>query len=340
MRKHKIHGFYINCLFRTLITIFLLTYASGVSRKDRKYRGSSNRIDWWANGYYSSLRDIQLKYVKKKCEKMVAGTGFLEVFKGIRDETRRKEMHYIDRRGGFLVIECMNKTAADELAMLIVANTSAKFIDYPTERVLSVMKRLRLRRNTQLTYALETLSHYDAALQMVDDITWNVFIMSRYWYYSATTSIARSTMGRATVPRPRHAIYSWPKDLLMPDVVLFLKYPIYPIEDDCDCVTKIDCIDLGSRATKAFLRMSYPEVIDVYGDYVYGEIDPYEASMEILRKKYPSLLWPREKSSEYEYSEGLASETVRLITADKKHDTYNSSCNLTYNKDVSISLLP
>lgn len=312
MRKHKNHGFYINWLFRTLISVILFSYASGVAIKERKYKGSSNRIDWWSNGYYSSLRDIHLKYATQKGQSRVVGTGFLEEFKRICYETSISNIHYIERKGGFLVIECLNKTAADELAMRIAANTSATFIDHPTQRILPLM--MRIRKDRELILALETLSCYDAALQILDDISWNLFVMSRYWYYSATMAIAKSTLRMATVPKPNHKIYSWPRDLLVPDVVLFLKYPTYPITNNMNCATELECIDLGSKATKAFLRMSHPEVIDVYGDYVYGEIDPYERSMEILRKKYPNLLWPRHRSSESVSFEKFTNGTVDIVT--------------------------
>lgn len=44
------------------------------------------------------------------------------------------------------------------------------------------------------------------------------------------------------------------------------------------------------RAIKALLRFASPEVIDLYGDNLYGEIDPYEKSMEILRTRYSYII--------------------------------------------------
>lgn len=59
--------------------------------------------------------------------------------------------------------------------------------------------------------------------------------------------IGRAMLRRKTVPGRRHEVYRWPPDLLVPDVIIFLKYPIYPITDNMTGVEKINHIDIGSR---------------------------------------------------------------------------------------------
>lgn len=288
MRRNKNQGFCINCVLRTLISISLLIYASCYPKRGRKFPGSSNRIDWWSNGYYSCLRDIENSFLVKRHAKKTCNNIIREEFTRISRQTRGRNIRYIDRDGGLIVVECMNKTAADELAKRIAANISATFIEHPTKRLKPLLDKAK--RHIQLTYAIETLSHYDAALRILDDISWKSFVLSRYWYYSAMLAIGRSTLNRATVPGRRHSIYNWPRDLLVPDVVLFLKYPAYPITDNMTIVEKLNHIDIASRAIKALLRFVFPKVFDLYGDNLYGEIDPFERSMEIIRNKYNYLI--------------------------------------------------
>lgn len=67
--------------------------------------------------------------------------------------------------------------ASDELAKRIAANISATFVDHPTKPLRLLLQAVE--RNSELSFGIEALSHYDAALRILDDISWNTFIMSR-----------------------------------------------------------------------------------------------------------------------------------------------------------------
>lgn len=294
MRNNKSKGFCVVLwVFRALISIALLTYVTGIRRKDRKYPGSKWRdVKWFDEGYYTCIDDIRKQlFTKKQVKKVEKVPGIIPVYQQIQQQVNYYyQQPYPERYGGLIVVECWNRKAAVEFAKRLADNITGIYLKNPTSRLRPFLKLAW--RNGELTYAFEALSHYDASLR-IQATSWKRFVMSRYWYYTASFAIARATMHMRTIPGPRHIIYEWPADLFVPDVIFYLKYPAFHITDNMPLNMSLwrqhDIVDTGSRALKAVLRFVVPKVIDLYGDNFEGEIDPFEKAYEILRTRYHYL---------------------------------------------------
>lgn len=127
----------------------------------------------------------------------------------------------ITKRYPIIAIEGIPLSNFRRIVMPVAHKLGARLISNPPVCLGPAMRILYGFEPEQRT-ALFSLGNYLAAKEMKYEVKQRPVIVTRYWYHNTAYAVALGARNISCLPNPKSCIYMWPKDLVAPDVSIFV----------------------------------------------------------------------------------------------------------------------
>uniref|UniRef100_A0A1B6E1U6 Uncharacterized protein n=1 Tax=Clastoptera arizonana TaxID=38151 RepID=A0A1B6E1U6_9HEMI len=129
------------------------------------------------------------------------------------------------KRRAFIVIEGNERARRELVGRVMAEKLGARFLLQPPKCFIDLIKEVK-ESSTRIRRAFYGLALYTTAFNVKQ--LWNLdtpVIVNGYWT-EQTAFILGKRFSSETLPIPRDPVYEHPKDLLRPDLIYYLHYPL------------------------------------------------------------------------------------------------------------------
>lgn len=220
----------------------------------------------------------------------------LNIYSKICEDASNDESSGDGKKYPFIVFEGLDGCGKSHTSKLVANKLSASLKSTPPQSILLLREKFDAH-DSLLRRAYYSLGNYIAAYDIKRVLYKQPVVMDRFWHSTAAYGMANELISNSGLKLPNEDddIYFWPKDLLKPDLVIYLtvseeirlqrlsrRHKFTPEEDELKKNAKF-----RELLNKIYKNMKNPELVTVDN----SEKNIHESSDDIVNMIKVSISW-------------------------------------------------